>query len=366
MGTAANPLPVSVVSGPNASFKTSAGVSINLPTGADSVAPLKFRTDEVELGLTYDSINDKVFIVADIGGSTTYEANSYSYELTRNGSNWEYTPDSTHFGAAGIRPGTSRDYDARIVYQRDTGAGVFKREQSAEFTLTIKRETSFSLAEISGLQGWWSAWDLVDDFDHGDAVGTWMDRSIYGRDFYEATNTPLMKYDVQGRPCVKFDGSNDKLTTIIRGDTGNPGNVIAPLTFLAVCRVREVPASAKSIARLGATVPVDLQCISTGSAGLTGVCTATSTAAVTLTDGLTFLASVTKAAAGAVTVYHNLTAGSGAGTAANTAGPIVLGSDGSTFTEVDIMECAQFNAVLSSTNLGKIQRALCSMWGVDL
>lgn len=366
MGTAANPLPVSVVSGPNASFKVSTGVNINLPTGADAVAPVKFRTDEVELGLTYDSGNDKVFIVADIEASTTYEANSYSYELTRNGSLWEYTPDSTHFGAAGIRPGTSREFDARIVYQRDSGAGVFKREQSAEFVLTIKRETSFSLAEIAGLQGWWSAWDLVDDYDHGDSVGTWIDRSIYGRDFYEATNTPVMKFDNFGRPCLKFDGSNDKLTTIIRGDTGNPGNVIAPFTFFALCRVREVPGSAKSIARLGATVPVDLQCISTASAGLTGLCTATSTAAVTLTDGLTFLASVTKAAAGAVTVYHNLTAGSGAGTAANTSGPIVIGSDGSTFPEVDIFECAQFNVVLSAGNLDKIQRALCSMWGVNL
>jgi len=366
MGTAANPLPVTVLSGPNASYKTSAGVKVSVPVGSDVVAPLKFRLDENDLGLTYDSSNDKVFLVASVDASTTYERNEFSYELTRTGSNWEYTPDSTHFGAMGIQPGSTRDLDARIVLQRDSGAGVFKREASSQFTLTIDRPNVFALSEISGLQGWWDAWDLIDDYDHGDSVGTWIDRSLYGRDFYEATNTPLMKFDNFGRPCLKFDGTNDKLTTIIRGDTGNPGNVIAPLTFFAVCRVREVPASAKSIARLGATVPVDLQCISTGSAGLTGLCTSTSTAAVTLADGLTFVATVTKAAAGAVTVYHNITAGSGAGTAANTAGPIVIGSDGTTFPEVDIFECAQFNVVLSAGNLDKIQRALCSKWGVNL
>lgn len=366
MGTAANPLTASVISGPNSPIKTSAGVKVTVPVGSDVIAPLKFRLDENDLGLTYDSTNDKVFIVGAVEGSTTYEANSYSYELTRTGSLWEYTPDSTHFGACGIRPGATRDMDAWIVLQRDGGAGAFKRETSARFTLTVDRPDSFSLNEVSGLNGWWRGWDLVDDFDHGDAVGTWIDRSLYGRDFYEATNTPLMKYDAQGRPCLKFDGSNDKLTTIIRGDTGNPGNVIAPFTFFALCRVREVPGTAKSIARLGATVPVDLQCISTGSAGLTGLCTATSTAAVTLTDGLFFLATVTKAAAGAVTVYHNLTAGSGAGTAANTAGPIVIGSDGTTFVEADLMECASFNVVLSAGNLDKVQRYLCSLGGVNL
>lgn len=274
-------------------------------------------------------------------------------------------PDSTHFGAAGIRPGTSREFDARIVYQRDSGAGVFKREQSAEFVLTIKRETSFSLAEIAGLQGWWSAWDLVDDYDHGDAVGTWIDRSIYGRDFYEATNQPFMKFDNFGRPCLKFDGSNDKLTTIIRGDTANPGNIIAPLTFFAVCRIREVPATAKSVARLGATVPIDLQVDDGASAGVLGLATDTSTVNVALEGGKVCLLSVSKVAAGAIIAYHNITAGSGGGasTAAHTSGPIVIGSDGTTFPEVDIFECAQFNVVLSAGNLDKIQRALCSLWG---
>jgi len=368
MGTAANPLPVTVLSGPNASFKTSAGVKVSVPVGSDVVAPLKFRLDENDLGLTYDSTNDKVFLVASVDASTTYERNEFSYELTRTGSNWEYTADSTHFGAAGIQPGSTRDFDARIVLQRDSGAGVFKREASSQFTLTIDRPNVFSLAEISGLQGWWDAWDLIDDYDHGDSVGTWIDRSLYGRDFYEATNLPMMKFDNFGRPCLKFDGTNDKLTTIIRGDTGNPGNVIAPLTFFAVCRIREVPATAKTVARIGATVPIDLQVDDGASAGVLGLATDTSTVNVALEGGKVCLLSVSKVAAGAIIAYHNITAGSGgaASTAAHTSGPIVIGSDGTTFPEVDIFECAQFNVVLSAGNLDKIQRALTSKWGVNL
>jgi hypothetical protein len=332
-----------------------------------------FRLDMYELfGASYDSTNDKVFLEADLAPATRNSANSFSYELTRAGDLWSLTPDSTAFGACGIKPGTSRDYNyARLVRQYDSGGGVFKRQVVKRFPLTIERAPGFALNEISGLLAWWDAWDLAvtssGNTASGTSVATWADRSDYKKDLYEGTNQPTLVYDGYGRPCVKFDGTNDKLTSIISGATGQAGKFAVPMTLFLVCRQRIIPGSATIIARIGSAVPIDVKVINSASAGLTAVNTATDTAAVTLEDNLPFLATMTKASGGAVTIYHNVTAGSGAGTAAVTADVLVLGSDGaSAFAGVDIFEAAVYNAVLSSANRGKVQRALCAKWGINL
>lgn len=367
MATDINNLNAIVVSGSGGETKTDSGLKIYIPTNSDSVAPVKIQVPLWRLGLTYVSATDKMFIEASNEAGTTYGANEFSYELTRTGDLWEYTPDSTHFGASGIQPGESRNFTGQIVFQRDGGAGAFVREQTKPFTLTVGRVANFSLNEISGLQAWGDVWDLVASNSDGDTINTWADRSQYGKDLYESTNPPTLKFDAYGRPCLRFDGSNDKLTSIISGNTSQAGKFAVPLTLVMACRQRLIPASATIIARVGSATPIDLKVINSAGAGLTAVNTATSTAAVTLEDNKVFVGSLTKASGGAVTVYHNLTAGSGSGTAAVTADTFILGSDGaSAFAGVDIFEYAIFNSVLSAGNLDKVQRALCSKWGVNL
>lgn len=75
----------------------------------------------------------------------------------------------------------------------------------------------------AGLAGWWAAYDMdnnggdLDAWTTNDAVGAsgstdWDDKSGNEYDATESTNTPQWQTSqINGRPAVHFDGSNDKL-----------------------------------------------------------------------------------------------------------------------------------------------------------
>jgi len=71
---------------------------------------------------------------------------------------------------------------------------------------------TFLPSQISGLRLWLKADALV--LNDGDAVGTWVDQSGNANDATQATaaNKPTYKAGiVNGKPVVRFDGSNDYL-----------------------------------------------------------------------------------------------------------------------------------------------------------
>lgn len=70
----------------------------------------------------------------------------------------------------------------------------------------------FSPDDISGLQIWLKA-DAITGLSDNDPVATWEDSSSANHDFTEATNRPVYKTNiVNGKPVVRFDGTNDKLS----------------------------------------------------------------------------------------------------------------------------------------------------------
>ncbi len=73
--------------------------------------------------------------------------------------------------------------------------------------------SAFTPASISGLQAWFRS-DLGITKDGSDLVATWADQSGNGRDLTEATNKPLWVSSlINGYPAIRFDGTNDKLSS---------------------------------------------------------------------------------------------------------------------------------------------------------
>ncbi len=93
-------------------------------------------------------------------------------------------------------------------------------------------------ASITGLQWWLKADSLA--LSDGDAVSSWSDSSGNGYTATQGTgaNQPIYKASIlNGKPVVRFDGSNDKLTTasiahgIDTGDMFYAGVIKAPGTL---------------------------------------------------------------------------------------------------------------------------------------
>lgn len=75
--------------------------------------------------------------------------------------------------------------------------------------------TSQSPAAIAGMMVWFEA-DAITGLNDGDAVSTWPDSSSNGSDLTQSTgsNKPVYKTGiVNGRPVVRFDGTDDKMAT---------------------------------------------------------------------------------------------------------------------------------------------------------
>ncbi len=67
----------------------------------------------------------------------------------------------------------------------------------------------------ANLIGWWKADSLIGTYVDADPVASWSDSSGSGRTATQGTsgNKPVFKTNIyNGKPCVRFDGSNDFLT----------------------------------------------------------------------------------------------------------------------------------------------------------
>lgn len=92
-----------------------------------------------------------------------------------------------------------------------------------------RASSSFLPTSITGLQFWVKS-DAGVTKDGSDLVATWADQSGNARDLTEATNKPLWVSSlVNGLPAIRFDGSNDKLTT-------SSFTVAQPLTVFIVSK----------------------------------------------------------------------------------------------------------------------------------
>jgi hypothetical protein len=79
----------------------------------------------------------------------------------------------------------------------------------------LGQRRAFSPAQVLGLKLWLRA-DLISGLSDGAAVATWPDDSGGGKDAAQATgaNQPTYRTNVvNGRPVVRFDGTNDWMAT---------------------------------------------------------------------------------------------------------------------------------------------------------
>lgn len=92
---------------------------------------------------------------------------------------------------------------------------------------------AFTPASLSGLVGWWKA-DAISALNDNDPVTTWTDSSAAAHDLSTVTASfkPLYKTAIlNGLPVVRFDGSNDRLTTA-------SFTLNQPATYFAVVQYR--------------------------------------------------------------------------------------------------------------------------------
>lgn len=106
------------------------------------------------------------------------------------------------------------------------------REQ-ARRNIRVRHVEPFSPRSLAGLLGWWDAQDL-----HGlaasDPVSAMRDLSGNGRDATQtnASKRPVYKIlQVNGRPAVQFDGTDDALTGLSGINAGSG------ITYVAVCQM---------------------------------------------------------------------------------------------------------------------------------
>lgn len=101
------------------------------------------------------------------------------------------------------------------------------------------RAVPFLPTDIAGLQLWLDANDPATLFQDaakttaagdGDVVGAWADKSGQGNDATQATTSKKTSYHtgiLNGKPVVRFDGTDDRLTKI----PWNGGNVTQPVSI---------------------------------------------------------------------------------------------------------------------------------------
>lgn len=362
----ANKLYVLVASGADAGDSATSGtLNIYIPSSADSTSVVKFDAQYWRSNAQYVA-TDKLILSA--YNSTTKR--SVEYELTYTGNLWEYTPDSTHFDAAGIRPGSSTTWTAQFFIRADTGTGAAPIVAVSEsFALTVRRSMGPSPSRFGTVVNWYDAWDLTSGTSGTTTVTSWLDKSGLERNLTEATNPPTYYTDTIGRPHVRFDGTNDVLASTILAP--------ATLAVLVACRYKAIDSTARPVLSWGSasiggiytdTTEVSAKWDVAGS--VTSVAASSSTPLI----NQVFVAGAYKlGSGGAQNVIFNASAGTSGGTEANAAGVLTLGYDGTTRANVDIFEIWAFNAwstgALSTitTFTGALEdatRALMAKWGI--
>lgn len=221
---------------------------------------------------------------------------------------------------------------------------------------------------VSGLILWFKA-DAITGLNDGDPVTTWNDSSVSANNATQATASqkPLYKTNIlNGKPVVRFDGSNDELVTI--NNTGISGNYT--LTVFAVFKSTVSPADYPAIfsQNPGTTdLGVSLTLNGNRPALDSWINRWRVDNAINTTDF--YVVSITKAA-GALspnsTIYHNGTSQAGAVEGANgtpnvTSAVMRIGSLdnlANRYITGDLAELIIYNAVLSTSDRQAVERYL--------
>lgn len=102
---------------------------------------------------------------------------------------------------------------ALVQPQGYAGKSLLRAANSVSFRGSSEGSSAFSPTDIAGLQLWLDASQIV-GLNDGDAVATWSDLSGTSNDATQGTAAarPIYKTaQLNGRPCVRFDGVNDLL-----------------------------------------------------------------------------------------------------------------------------------------------------------
>lgn len=353
----ANRLRVVLASGTDiGSRPDSGGMTLHLPSSADVTPVVKFDAQYWATGATYVS-TDKLILTA----YNSDTKRTVSYELTYTGNLWEYTPDSTHFDAAGIRPGSSDTWTAQFQLRADTGTGAAPIiGQTDTFTLTVKRAVAVSPAQFGTLAGWWDAWDLTSNTSGTSTIATWSDKSGLERNLV-SVNAPTYYVDMIGRPMLRFDGTNDEMATA--------QSLPASCAILMACRYRAIDATARPAFTFGSAAIAGAYLNTTSPRFTCNATTVTGTGTPNVNE--TFIIGGYKFDDGAENIVFNHAVGTSAGTETNAPGVLKIGYDATTFTNLDIFEIWAFSAWASGAlttittftgNLEDAERALHSKW----
>ena len=340
---------------------------------ASSAETLSFNVDFSSVGLTYASATDVVYLEVQQKDLDVYERRP----LTASGTLFTYTHNSTHFGVAGIQPGTSLNYEAWIVVERNS-SGTYTRSRSRKFTLTIDRGPEFTGINPTGVLssatvlGAYSAWDLVGLTSGTGTVGDstvsttgmpWQDRSGFSKDLFQSTSNlrPIFYRDrsTYGRPHVRFDGSDDVMSSTF--------TFAAPISVVGIFRIRALSATRELLRISTGTNPVIL---SVTTSNVNATCGGGSVdVAHTIQAGQWFCAGITCASGSSVNAGYNGTIGTAAGSSATgSAGVLRLGYDGTNYTNMDVAALVVFNKVLTTGSSGEFDFVMDQMmqsWGVS-
>lgn len=237
---------------------------------------------------------------------------------------------------------------------------------------------AFSPASISGLALWFAA-HLETGFNDDDAVATWTDRSGNGRNATQATGTkrPLYKTNIiSGKPVLRFDNTDDCLTTAAIDFSGTAG-----LTLFVVT-VNITSATDRIIFETSATAATNAGAIqlfrataNTVSASHRGGSSSSFTTTGTVTSAATVMSSIfdRSLATNEVTIWLN---GSTAGTRVNNnqagnhgnhAANIGSRNNGASLPlGGDIAEIILYDTALSSDNRLLVERYLGAKYGITV
>lgn len=236
--------------------------------------------------------------------------------------------------------------------------------------------TNFNPMYVSGLTLWLKA-DSLTSLNDGDPVATWSDSSNLSEAFTEATNRPTYKASIiNGKPVVRFDGTNDKLTS-----ASAISSFISNSAY-TVFIVTKNPAAFNSGVTINTRANTDIIFSdSTTYHFALGVYADAAAGRYTQLnyDGTLDAAdgsSSTAASAAGVSVlrhtggniiytdYGNSNTTTASGNTADLAGTLKLGTDGTNFGEIDIAEIIIYNVALDSLNIQRVRSYLVSKYGL--
>lgn len=329
------------------------GIRVPQTSDAAGAIGIDFSIDGRAIGARwdFDAATDRVELIA---------ANGDSVPLTRVGDYWRWVVAQDDLRGPTVAPGSELAVKCSIVVTRttalDTLTNAPTRWASREFTVTLERKQGFSPDSIAGMTVWLDAYAVTEAV--AATVQTWPAKDVQVRSASQSVAglRPTRQNDGTGRPFLLFDGTDDALATAFAG-------FAAPCTLFVAARTRTQDGTVRGIAQLGGTNGPRIAFDSTNLRGISGTDNATTPVPA---NDTAFVATATKAAAGAVTIRNGIAAAvSQASTAAVTAGTLAIGdTPADAAANVGVYEVIGFDTVLSSENQARVIRYLIAKWGV--